>query len=124
MIAFVVPNKIAITPSFVLLLVVGNKLVSQTDNPLFAEPEFNQAEAQVSLDFLRPHPSGLTTERATLKAENVSAKECDLLMVMARQDDVGFFAASEALNQLLNFVGISVIPLLVSNYSECRTMSY
>ena len=98
--------------------------MSQTDNPLFAEPEFNQAEAQVSLDFLRPHPSGLTTERATLKAENVSAKECDLLMVMARQDDVGFFAASEALNQLLNFIGISVIPLLVSNYSECRTMSY
>jgi len=98
--------------------------VSQTDNPLFAEPEFNQAEAQVSLDFLRPHPSGLTTERATLKTENVSAKECDLLMVMARQDDVGFLAASEALNQLLNFIGISVIPLLVSNYSECRTMSY
>ena len=82
MIAFVVPNKIAITPSFVLLLVVGNKLVSQTDNPLFAEPEFNQAEAQVSLDFLRPHPSGLTTERATLKAENVSAKECDLPMIL------------------------------------------
>lgn len=98
--------------------------MSQADNPLFAEPEFNQAEAQVSLDFLRPHPSGLTTERATLKAENVPAKECHSFMEMTTQDDVGLFSAGEALNQLLNFVGISVIPLLVSNYSECRTMSY
>ena len=98
------------------------ELVPQAFNPL-AKPKLHNAKPHMGGDFLTPHPTGLTADCPTLKGVDITDKGIQTLMVMAAENDVWLFTASETLNQFLNFIRGCVFLYVISDYSECRTFS-
>ena len=75
---------------------------------VFANPDINDSEPLVSLELLASHKASLTTERSALEPEDIPSEDCDLLVIMPRQHDNWFLTPLKRLNELLDFVAVSV----------------